>query len=170
MRTSWRRASTVLLLSVVGLLAVPGRADEATKADPMSVAKAYLAAWNAHDADAAAALLAEQVTYYDAAVGKPVKGRAAARDEVIKAFLRAAPDCNWTLNTDADPVVTDDAVVFQWTFAGTNTGPWADGTKATGKPFTFGGATILKVHSGKITYQGDFYDSYGFFKQLGLAQ
>ena len=32
---------------------------------PRQVAEAYLAAWNAHDADAAAALMADDVTYFD---------------------------------------------------------------------------------------------------------
>ena len=41
---------------------------------PRQVAEAYLAAWNAHDADAAAALMADDVTYFDVIVGKPQKG------------------------------------------------------------------------------------------------
>ena len=53
---------------------------------------AYMAAWNAHDVDAAAALLADDVTYFDATVGHPEKGRDAARDKVIKLFVTAAPD------------------------------------------------------------------------------
>jgi hypothetical protein len=32
---------------------------------PRQVADAYLAAWNAHDADAAAALMGDDVTYLD---------------------------------------------------------------------------------------------------------
>jgi ketosteroid isomerase-like protein len=61
-------------------------------------------------------------------------------------------------------------IAFQWTFEGTNTGPWSDGTKATGKHFSFHGLTLVRVKGGKIAYQGDYYDAYGFFKQLGLAQ
>src|SRR5262245_47935397 len=39
------------------------------------VAEAYLAAWNAHDPGAAAALMADDVTYLDVTVGEPQKGR-----------------------------------------------------------------------------------------------
>jgi hypothetical protein len=30
--------------------------------------------------------------------------------------------------------------------------------------------TLIRLRDGKIAYQGDYYDAYGFFKQLGLAQ
>ncbi|TGP39605.1 hypothetical protein EN873_46485, partial [bacterium M00.F.Ca.ET.230.01.1.1] len=43
-----------------------------------SVIEAYLAAWNAHDSAKAAGYFAEDVTYYDASVGTPVKGKEAA--------------------------------------------------------------------------------------------
>jgi uncharacterized protein (TIGR02246 family) len=42
---------------------------------PRQVADAYMAAWNAHDPDAAAALMADNVTYLDVTVGEPQKGR-----------------------------------------------------------------------------------------------
>ena len=45
---------------------------------PRQVADAYLAAWNAHDADAAAAFMADDVTYLDVTAGEPQKGRDAA--------------------------------------------------------------------------------------------
>ena len=68
---------------------------------PRQVAEAYLAAWNAHDADAAAALMADDVTYLDVTVGEPQKGRDAARDKVIKLFVTAAPDLTWKMRSDA---------------------------------------------------------------------
>lgn len=49
-------------------------------------------------------------------------------------------------------------------------GDWADGTKATGKKFSIRGATLIRVKDGKILFDGDYYDAYGFYKQLGLAQ
>lgn len=137
-------------------------------ADPLPVVDAYMAAWNGHDAAKAAASLADNVTYYDASVGTPQVGKDNAQKNVIEAFLKAAPDCKWT--RDGDPVVSKmgDAVAFQWTFSGTNTGPWGDGTKATGKKFQFQGLTLIRLKDGKIVYQGDYYDALGFYKQLGL--
>ena len=142
--------------------------SQATPPSALAVVDAYMAAWNAHDAAKAASYMTDDVEYYDASTPAPQKGRANARTNVIQAFLTAAPDCVWT-RTGA-PVVGKDGIAFQWTFKGTNTGPWGDGTKATGKPFSFNGLTLIRLRGGKIAYQGDYYDAYGFFKQLGLAQ
>lgn len=134
--------------------------------DALAVVDGYLAAWNAHDSAAAAAFMADDVRYYDASVGTPVEGREAAKTQVIDAFLNAAPDAVWS--RDGDPVVTGGAVAFEWTFGGTNTGDWADGTKATGKTFSFHGMSMFRVEDGKIVQQADYYDALGFYKQLGL--
>ena len=65
-------------------------------------------------------------------------------------------------------MVEGDHVAFEWEFSGTNTGPWGDGTAATGKPFAFTGASMFTVKDGKIAAQSDYYDALGFYKQLGL--
>jgi steroid delta-isomerase-like uncharacterized protein len=131
-----------------------------------AVVAAYLAAWNAHDSTKAASYFADNVTYYDASVGKPVTGKDAAKTGVIDNFLNAVPDAVWTMK--GDPVVAGDKVAFEWEFSGTNTGAWADGTAATGKSFKFTGASILDIKDGKIDSQSDYYDALGFYKQLGL--
>jgi predicted ester cyclase len=163
-------------LAVVLALAAPAALGaQATPAAPskpigsaVALVDAYMAGWNAHDATKAASFMTDDVEYYDASTPAPQKGRANAQRNVIQAFLTAAPDCVWT-RTGA-PVVGNDGIAFQWSFKGTNTGPWGDGTKATGKPFTFNGVTLIRIRAGKIAYQGDYYDAYGFLKQLGLAQ
>ena len=131
-----------------------------------SVVEAYLAAWNAHDSAKAAGYFAENVTYYDASVGKPVTGREAAKTGVIDNFLKAVPDAVWAMK--GKPVVDGDRVSFEWEFSGTNTGAWGDGTAATGKKFSFTGASMFSVKDGKIATQSDYYDALGFYKQLGL--
>lgn len=130
------------------------------------VVKAYVAAWNAHDAGKAASYFADDVSYYDASVGKPVTGRDAAKTGVIDNFLNAAPDAVWTMK--GDPIAAGDKVSFEWEFSGTNSGAWADGTAATGKSFKFTGASVFTVKDGKIAAQNDYYDALGFYKQLGL--
>ena len=66
------------------------------------------------------------------------------------------------------PVVQDGRVAFEWDFSGTNTGAWADGSPASGKPFSFPGASVFEVKDGKIVSQSDYYDALGFYKQLGM--
>ncbi len=136
---------------------------------PPQVADAYMAAWNAHDPDAAAAFMADDVTYLDATVGEPQKGRDAARDKVIKLFVTAAPDLTWKMT--GEPIESANGIAYEWTFAGNNTGAWGPDTPATGKPFSFSGVTFIRVENGKIVYQeGDYYDGLGFQKQLGWIQ
>lgn len=142
--------------------AAPAWAQDA----PQAVVEAYLAAWNAHDSAKAAELFADNVVYYDASVGKPVEGKEAAKTGVIDNFLKAVPDAAWTMK--GAPVIQDDRVSFEWEFSGTNSGDWADGTKATGKKFSFSGASMFSVKDGKIASQSDYYDALGFYKQLGL--
>jgi steroid delta-isomerase-like uncharacterized protein len=153
-----RRAmlATVLLCAAAG----------AQAQDALGVVQDYMAAWNAHDGAAAAAFLAEDATYYDASVGTPVEGRAAAQAQVIDAFLNAAPDAVWSV--EGAPVVEGDSVAVEWTFSGTNTGAWADGTEATGKPFSFRGMSMFRIEDGLIANQADYYDALGFYVQLGL--
>lgn len=157
MRTTLRHLSFILLCTVASL----AQAAE----DPLSVVKGYMAAWNAHDADKAAAYLADDAVYFDATVGTPQKGKAAARDNVIKVFIGAVPDLTWKMTSE--PIVGPDGIAFQWEFAGTNSGDWSAETKATGKPLKFEGVSFVRIKDGKISYQGDYYDALGFNKQLG---
>jgi steroid delta-isomerase-like uncharacterized protein len=155
------RFARFLTIPLFVALAAPAFAGDA-----VDVVKGYLAAWNAHDSAAAAAFFADDVSYLDASVGTPVVGRDAAKTQVIDAFLNAAPDAVWA--PKGDFVVSGDSVAFEWTFSGTNTGAWADGTAATGKSFSFSGVTMIHVSGDKIGYQADYYDALGFYKQLGL--
>ena len=145
-----------------------GGGPSAAATQAVAIVDGYMASWNAHDAAQAASAFADSGTYLDASVGKPEVGRDNAQHHVIEAFFTAAPDCRWTRN--GDPVVNaaGDAIAFEWTFSGTNTGAWPDGTKATGKSFSFSGLTLIRIANGKITSQFDSYDALGFYKQLGM--
>jgi hypothetical protein len=136
--------------------------------DIVTLVDNYMGAWNANDAARAAGFFDENIEYYDASVGASQHGKANAQKNVVEAFLHAVPDALW--QRDAVPIVGKDAVAFQWTFSGTNTGDWSDGTKATDKKFSVRGATLMRLSGNKIVFQGDYYDAYGFFKQLGLAK
>jgi steroid delta-isomerase-like uncharacterized protein len=156
------------LALAAGAAVLPVAASHAAGTGAREIADAFLAAWNAKDADAAAALLAEDATYFDVTVGEPQHGRQAARDNVIAVFMTAAPDLSWTMK--GEPLVSDDGISFEWTFSGTNTGAWSPDLPATGKAFSFDGVTFMRIADGHITYQGDYYDGYGFQKQLGWIE
>ena len=161
--------SVALIFTVATLIQGCASTQSARRSDDIvNLLDNYLAAWNAHDAARAASFFDENIEYYDASVGQSQHGRANARKNVVEAFLHAVPDALW--QRDAAPIVGKDAVAFQWTFSGTNTGDWSDGTQATGKKFSVRGATLMRLSGNKIVFQGDYYDAYGFFKQLGLAK
>jgi steroid delta-isomerase-like uncharacterized protein len=145
------------------------KAAATTGVDPVSVVGGYMAAWNAHNAEKAASYMTDDVVYYDVTIGVPQVSRDSARKNVIQAFLAAVPDCQWVRDT-TPPIIGQDGVAFQWTFTGTQTGAFLDGTPATGKKFSFKGATLIRLRGDKIAFQSDYYDAYGFFKQLGLAK
>lgn len=161
-------ARLLAALTVALSLVAAGPSARAFDLTAEKLVKDYLAAWNAHDAAAAAALLTDKVVYYDASLGEPVMGRAEAQEQVIQAFLTAVPDLVWELR---GPMVSDPGqVAFEWVFSGTNSGPWPDGTAATGKRFQVFGASIFFLQGGLIGYQGDYYDALGFYRQLGLIE
>ncbi|WP_312055566.1 ester cyclase [Pantoea brenneri] len=133
---------------------------------PQSVIEHYMAAWNAHSASQASRYLANDVIYYDAATGSPVKGKEKAEKEVIGAFIQAVPDLKWKMTSQ--PVFNNDTIAFQWEFSGTNAGEWA-GSPATHNKIKFEGVSFIKVNEGKITYQGDYYDSKKLDAELAAA-
>ncbi|MNZ19399.1 SnoaL-like polyketide cyclase [compost metagenome] len=157
MRNTLRTFSFILFCALAGMAQA---ADDAK-----AIVDGYMAAWNAHDVDKAAGFLAEDAVYFDATVGTPQEGRAAARDNVIKVFITAVPDLTWKMTSE--PILSADGIAFQWEFAGTNSGAWSAETPATNKPLKFEGVSFVRVKNGKITYQGDYYDALGFNKQLG---
>ena len=135
--------------------------------DTLAVVREYMAGWNAHDAGAAARCLAADVEYYDATVGEPQHGMAAARDNVITFFLEALPDLTWTMVDE--PLVSDGSAAFRWVFSGTNTGRPFEGDAPTGASIELHGMSLVKVEQGKIVYQGDYYDALTLRRQLGLS-
>jgi steroid delta-isomerase-like uncharacterized protein len=159
-----RRAVLAAAMMIAALVTGIASAAEMSAAE---VAKGYLAAWNAKDVEKAASFYADDVEYFDVTVGEAHKGRDAAR-EVVQTFVTAAPDLKWEMK--GEPIVSEDGIAFQWTFSGTNTGAFGPELPATNKRFSFDGVTFMRVKDGKITYQGDYYDGYGFGKQLGWYQ
>jgi steroid delta-isomerase-like uncharacterized protein len=149
-----------LLGGLVG--AMPALAAEPS---PRAVIDALLAAWNAHDPENVTALMADDISYLDVTVGKPIAGLDNVREEVIQLFMTAAPDLKWEMK--GEPIATADGIAFEWRFSGTNTGSWGADTPATGKSFAFEGVSFVRLKNSKIVYEADYYDGLGFQRQLG---
>jgi steroid delta-isomerase-like uncharacterized protein len=155
--------TSIWLLAFFLFTGLPARAME-----PVAVLDAYIAGWNSHDPAQCASHFDPQIEFYDATVGTPVKGKQNVLQDVVQTFMGAVPDLK--LERSAEVLVSGDRLAYRWTFSGTNTGAWSDGTPATNKPFTIQGLTLMHLKDGKIIYSGDYYDAYGFYKQLGLLE
>lgn len=162
MRSKHKRWWATALLC--GSLSLPAHAGAA-----LDAVKAYMDGWNAHDANQAAMAMDPDVEYYDVTVGESQYGVVVARDNVIRFFLNSFPDLKWEMQ--GEPVEKGEQIAFRWRFSGTNTGPnidaTIDGGKPTSKAISFDGVSLMQVKSGKIVYQGDFYDALSLNKQLG---
>jgi hypothetical protein len=67
-----------------------------------------------------------------------------------------------------EPIGQDVGVVLDPVLHDLRARPWPDGTKTTGKAFSFKGLTLMRLKDGKIVSQFDSYDALGIKKQLGL--
>ena len=160
----------ILCVLVAALAVDTAPSAAATRATLRANLNAYMAAWNAHDPMKASKYLASNATFLDMTVGTPVAGRANIRKDVIAYFINACPDCTWT-RTTTQTLFGKNKISYVWTYTGKNTGDWVNSagtTPATNRSFTFSGQTFMKfTDSGKTLHEYDYYDAYGFMKQLG---
>lgn len=134
-----------------------------TSPSPKEVAMMWVAAYNSHDPDAAAALYAENVTNVQLPWGKSVQGRDAMRATYVKVFT-AFPD----IRLEAENVLADGPwVVVEWRFSGTMRGEFA-GQPPNNSSFDMRGCELFQIVDGKILVQHGYWDKATMFTQLGL--
>jgi steroid delta-isomerase-like uncharacterized protein len=75
------------------------------------------------------------------------------------------PDLKYSVDRE---IAEGDFVVVQYTFRGTNTGPWR-GFPATAKPVERSGVVIFQIVEGKIVEEWVASDKLTIYKQLGLT-
>ncbi|GAA1852388.1 ester cyclase [Asanoa iriomotensis] len=127
-----------------------------------------VAAMEAHDVDATAALYAD-----DAVVMTPDAGEVKGRQQIgdyWRQFIDGFPDGSWE---STSKVESGDKAVDEGFFVGTNTGsvrgPTGATMEPTGKHVKIRGADIATVKNGKITEHHLYFDELDFQRQLGLA-
>jgi steroid delta-isomerase-like uncharacterized protein len=125
----------------------------------------WIGAWNAHDPARASALLADDVEYFDAGFYGIQHGREAAMDRGFEVFLRGVPDLKFEVR--GEPVVSKDAVAWEWTFTGTHTGTWGF-IAPTNQKITLKGFSLMRLRDGKIVQLSSYYDTATLNRQLGL--
>jgi steroid delta-isomerase-like uncharacterized protein len=96
------------------------------------------------------------------------EGRSEIHDRLAR-DLTAFPDAKYTV---ASFVEQGDSFADEWTFTGTNTGPFRlpDGTEvpATGRRMELRGMELVQVRDGKIVVDNLYYDFMAALAHLGL--
>lgn len=123
------------------------------------------AAWNAHDADAVAAVFADDAVIREAGRPDEARGRAAIRARAA-ALLEAFPDFHLER---LELVIDGDRHADRWVMTGTHRGPLY-GIPATGRSVRIEGATFTRLGAdGLVVEDVHFTDFAGLMAQLGLA-
>ena len=135
-------------------------------APALTQAVPYFEAWNAHDARAVTAALADGGTYADPATEGPLAGAALA--DHARRLFGAFPDLNFeVLGCQPADACADGTMMVQWLMRGTNTGPW-NGQPPTGRPVAIRGVDVLTVTAGEITSAEGYFDRQTLAEQLGF--
>jgi steroid delta-isomerase-like uncharacterized protein len=121
-------------------------------------------AWNAHDADAVAAVFAEEAVVRDAGSPTAAHGREAVRQRAAD-LLRAFPD----LRLERIELVIDgDRHADRWVLTGTHEGELL-GVPPTGRAVRVEGATFTRLGAdGLVVEDTHFVDLAGLLGQLGV--
>ncbi len=136
-----------------------------TREQILAANQATFDAWNAHDADAIAAIFDEDAEIVDVAAGSVLHGREAIRDYAA-GLLTGFPDfhlerrmllIDGTTNSD------------QWVMTGTHTGDYL-GIAPTGRGVEVRGATFSEFgDDGLVVRDTHYVDVASLLRQLGLG-
>lgn len=120
------------------------------------------AAWNAHDADAVAAVFAADAIVYENGGTIVTRGRAAIRERAAT-LLTAFPDFHLER---VELIIDGDRHADRWILTGTHRGPLF-GIAPTGRPVRVEGATFTRMnHDGLVVEDIHFADFAGLMAQL----
>ena len=119
--------------------------------------------FNTHDAEATAALFAEDAVLEDSSVAHPAVGP----QQIAALYARhyaAIPDAH----VQVDRMVAEfDTVVVEWTSSGTHRGKLL-GIPPTGKRINFKGVSLIRYRSGLAIADTRLWDLAGLLRQIGL--
>jgi len=130
------------------------------------VLNAYMDAWAEHNITKIDSYDSPQVIWYDLPSDTTTKGKNEVTKAITDAFMAYVPDMFWVKTGDV--FVSDNTITYEWTYGGTFNGLWGE-KKIKNKKFSIKGISTTTIDDkGKIIAQKDYYDLFGFQKQLGL--
>jgi steroid delta-isomerase-like uncharacterized protein len=132
--------------------------------NPLDVTQQQLDAYNRHDAKALFALYAEGATYHSPRFDHPLKGQALA--DFFKSLFTAYPDMRLEVISSGN--AGGGLIARQFMLHATHTGPFIDGTPATGRKVAYPVASFTQVEGDKIRSEHVYLDRQTVAEQLGL--
>ena len=149
---------TFILLSV----------SQANESKVEKVLQGYMNAWNEHNISKIESYYNKDVIWYDLPSDNTTKGKAKVGKAITTAFMGYVPDMFWVKSGDV--FVSGNTITYEWSYGGTFNGSWGD-VKVVNKTFSIKGISTTTINEkGEIVSQKDYYDLYGFQKQLGVIK
>lgn len=119
---------------------------------PLQVARAWIAAFNAHDVAGLLALYTPQAELYDAGMKRRRQGRQEIEDWFVRRFTRL-PEITYT---PAEEIVEGERVAITWTVSGYT--PRLLGQRWLARSFAVDGVSIFAIRAEQIVRQRGYYD------------
>jgi steroid delta-isomerase-like uncharacterized protein len=135
-----------------------------TEQDNLQVAKAAIAAINAHDMDGFAQNFDESYVGESEILPAPVQGRAGAR-QMLQNLLQAFPDVHSEVE---QMIASGNTVVTRSLMTGTQKGNFA-GIAPTNKKVSWHSCVVIEVKNGKAIRGRVYADHLSLFRQLGVV-
>lgn len=120
--------------------------------EPLQIARAWIAAFNAHNVAAIVALYAPEAELFDAGMKRRRQGRQQIEEWFTRRFS-ALPEIHYS---PADEIVEGERVAITWTVSGRT--PRLLGLHWLARPFAVDGVSIFSIRAGQIMRQRGYYD------------
>jgi len=154
-------------IAIAALFACMGLVH-ASESKVETILASYMQAWQEHNITKIDSFYAPNVIWYDLPSDTTTKGSTNVSKAITDAFMGYVPDMFWVKS--GDTFVSGNTVTYEWTYGGTFNGKWGEIT-VKDKKFAIKGISTTTVNEkGKIISQKDYYDLYGFEKQLGVIK
>jgi ketosteroid isomerase-like protein len=141
---------------------------QASESKVEQVLQGYMNAWNEHNTSKIESYYSPNVIWYDLPSNSTTKGKAKVSKAITTAFMGYVPDMYWVKSGDV--FVSGNSITYEWSYGGTFNGFWGK-MKIENKKFSIKGISTTTIdENGKIIAQKDYYDMYGFQKQLGVIK
>lgn len=127
-----------------------------TEATPRRVLTEWVRLMNTHDPDQLAALYDENASNLQVAIGTPLLGREAIRED-LRSFFTNIPD---TFTKVENLFEDGEWAILEWSGGGTFT--------PTGKTYALRGCGFFRIPKGKIVFQRGYWDKLTWYSQVGL--